>query len=67
VDLYFDDVPMTCNGIFVGGDAEARGTEALRNKEFTVTVDLKLGAGQATVYTSDLSYDYVKINADYRT
>jgi glutamate N-acetyltransferase/amino-acid N-acetyltransferase len=28
---------------------------------------LKLGAGQATVYTSDLSYDYVKINADYRT
>ena len=67
VDLYFDDVPMTRNGIFAGGDAEARGTEALRNKEFTVTVDLKLGAGQATVYTSDLSYDYVKINADYRT
>ena len=67
VDLYFDDVPMTRNGIFAGGDAEARGTEALRNKEFTVTVDLKLGAGQATVYTSDLSYDYIKINADYRT
>jgi glutamate N-acetyltransferase/amino-acid N-acetyltransferase len=67
VDLYFDDVAMTRNGIFAGGDAEARGTEALRNKEFTVTVDLKLGAGQATVYTSDLSYDYIKINADYRT
>jgi glutamate N-acetyltransferase/amino-acid N-acetyltransferase len=32
-----------------------------------VTVDLKLGAGQATVYTSDLSYDYIMINADYRT
>ncbi|MRR38516.1 hypothetical protein EG829_28485, partial [bacterium] len=34
---------------------------------FSVAVDLHLGAGEATVYTSDLSYDYVKINADYRT
>jgi len=39
----------------------------LRNKEFSVAVDLKMGEGRATVYTSDLSYDYVKINADYRT
>jgi glutamate N-acetyltransferase/amino-acid N-acetyltransferase len=67
VELYFNDVVMTRNGIFAGGDAEARGTEALRNKEFTVTVDLQLGAGQATVYTSDLSCEYIKINADYRT
>ena len=67
VELYFGDVAMTRNGIFAGGDAEARGTQVIRNREFTVTVDLKLGAGQATVYTSDLSYDYVKINADYRT
>ena len=50
-----------------GGDAEARGTEVLRLKEFTVTVDLGLGGGASTVYTSDLSHEYVSINADYRT
>jgi glutamate N-acetyltransferase/amino-acid N-acetyltransferase len=58
---------MAKNGVFAGDDAEARGTEVLRNKEFTVTVDLGIGEGAATVYTSDLSHDYVSINADYRT
>jgi glutamate N-acetyltransferase/amino-acid N-acetyltransferase len=67
VDLRFDDVLMARNGIFAGGDAEVRGSEVLRRNEFTVTIDLNLGEGRATVFTSDLSYDYVKINADYRT
>ncbi len=66
-ELFFDDVQMVKDGLFVGGDAEARGTEVLHKSEFTVLVDLHLGNGAATVYTSDLSYDYVKINADYRT
>jgi glutamate N-acetyltransferase/amino-acid N-acetyltransferase len=66
-ELFFDDVRMVKDGVFAGGDAEARGTGVLQKKEFTVTVDLHLGEGEATVYTSDLSYDYVKINADYRT
>ncbi len=66
-ELFFDNVQMVKDGLFTGGDAEARGTEVLKKKEFTVTVDLHLGSGSATVYTSDLSYDYVKINADYRT
>ena len=35
--------------------------------EFTVTVELAQGEGQAYYFTSDLTYDYVKINADYRT
>jgi len=65
--LWFDDVQMAKNGIFAGGNAEAQGSAVLKQPEFTVTVDLRLGEGQATVYTSDLSYDYVKINADYRT
>ena len=67
LDLRFDDVLMVRDGIFVGGDAETQGTMVLQQNELTVTVDLKLGDGHATVYTSDLSYDYVKINADYRT
>lgn len=67
LELHFDDVLMACGGVFAGGDAEARGSNVLRKRDFAVTVDLKMGDGMATVYTSDLSYDYVKINADYRT
>jgi glutamate N-acetyltransferase/amino-acid N-acetyltransferase len=65
--LLFDNVEMVRNGQFVGGDAEALGSEVLKKQEFRVTVDLGLGDGEATVFTNDLSYDYVKINADYRT
>lgn len=65
--LWFDDVCMARQGIFAGGDAEVRGTEVLRKPEFNVRVDLGLGSGMATVYTSDLSHEYISINADYRT
>ena len=67
LSLRFDDVFLARNGVFAGDDAEARGTEVLRKKEFAVTVDLGLGSGCATVYTSDLTHEYVSINADYRS
>ena len=67
VEILFDDVVMATGGVFAGGDAEAAGTRVLQQKEFRVTIDLKIGSGEAAVYTSDLSYDYVRINADYRT
>lgn len=67
VSLFFDDVRMVTDGLFVGGDAEKSGSEVLKKREFAVIIDLGLGSGSATVYTSDFSYDYVKINADYRT
>lgn len=65
--LFFDDVQMVSRGVFVGGDAEERGSAVLRKSEFSVTIDLGLGDGFATVYTCDLSHEYVSINADYRT
>ena len=43
LSLHFNDVCMARNGVFAGGDAEARGTEVLKLKEFTVSVDLGLG------------------------
>jgi glutamate N-acetyltransferase/amino-acid N-acetyltransferase len=39
----------------------------MRQAEIAVRVDLGRGAAAATVYTCDFSYDYVKINADYRS
>ena len=67
VEIRFDEVTMASGGIFAGGDAEAAGTEVLKRPEFTVSINLHLGTGEGVVYTSDLSYDYVRINADYRT
>lgn len=67
LSLSFDAVCMAKDGIFAGDDAETRGTEVLKQKEFTVAVDMGIGTGCATVYTSDLTHEYISINADYRS
>jgi len=67
LDLYFDDVQMVKNGTGCGPDAEKKATGVLRKPEFSVTLDLNLGEGAATMLTCDFSLDYVKINADYRS
>jgi glutamate N-acetyltransferase/amino-acid N-acetyltransferase len=67
VSILFDDVAMVSKGLGLGSEQEAKASEILKKEEFTVTVDLALGEGSAYYYTSDLSYEYVRINADYRT
>jgi glutamate N-acetyltransferase / amino-acid N-acetyltransferase len=39
----------------------------MKESEITVTIDLGRGSEAQTIYTCDFSYDYVKINADYRS
>ncbi|MGH7780093.1 MAG: bifunctional glutamate N-acetyltransferase/amino-acid acetyltransferase ArgJ, partial [Candidatus Binataceae bacterium] len=41
--------------------------EKMREREFSVTLDLRIGSARATILTCDLSYDYVRINAEYTT
>jgi glutamate N-acetyltransferase/amino-acid N-acetyltransferase len=67
VDISFDDVRLVQNGLAQGPAAEAKATEVLKQKTFTVTVDLKNGHAAGEIYTCDLSLDYIKINADYRS
>lgn len=67
VSISFDDIAMVSQGLGLDPIQEAKASEVLKKPEFTVTVDLGLGEGRAYYYTSDLTYDYVKINADYRT
>ena len=67
LDLFFDDVRMVQNGTGCGLEAEGMATAVLKKPEFSVTLDLNLGAGTATMLTCDFSLDYVKINADYRS
>ena len=67
VDIFIGPVQMVSNGIGCGKAAEGAATRVLKTDEFSITVDLHLGLGRAEVYTCDLSIDYVKINADYRS
>jgi glutamate N-acetyltransferase/amino-acid N-acetyltransferase len=67
VSIAFDDVVMVENGLGLGKEVEAAASEILKHKEFTLTVDLRDGMETAEFLTCDFSYDYVKINADYRS
>jgi len=46
---------------------EEDGSRIMKNAEITVRVDLARGTAQGCIYSCDFSYDYVKINADYRS
>ena len=47
--------------------SEEAGSSVLAQEEFRVTIDLGRGAAQETIWTTDLSYEYVRINAEYRS
>jgi glutamate N-acetyltransferase/amino-acid N-acetyltransferase len=66
LSLWFDDVQLVAHGHPLDySEDEAHAT--LLKKDVTIRVDLGLGSSEAEVWTCDLSYDYVRINADYRT
>ncbi len=67
VDIAFGDAVLVKNGLGQGREVEERATAVLKQKNFTIVIDLKDGAGCEEVYTCDFSIDYVKINADYRS
>jgi glutamate N-acetyltransferase/amino-acid N-acetyltransferase len=62
-----EEVLVSENGGRAESYREADGARIMQAVEITVRVDLARGAAQATVWTCDFSYDYVKINADYRS
>ncbi len=68
VVLFFDGVCVFRNGSPVEDpDVERKASEVFQRKEITVNLDLGIGTSAARVFTCDFSYDYVKINADYRS
>ena len=68
VTLYFDGLCVFREGTPVGGqEVEKQATRIFKQKEITVHLDLGLGKASFTTYTCDFSYDYVKINASYRS
>jgi glutamate N-acetyltransferase/amino-acid N-acetyltransferase len=67
IDLYLDDVHVAVKGGRNPAYREEDGQRVMKQSEITVRVVLGRGQAQDTVWTCDLSHDYVTINADYRS
>lgn len=73
-DLNVDAVSLSLNGILIAENGaraasytEEAGVAAMAPEDLIISIDLGRGEGSATLWTTDFSYDYVKINAEYRT
>jgi glutamate N-acetyltransferase / amino-acid N-acetyltransferase len=67
IDLFLDDVHVVRQGGRHPDYREQDGQRVMKQSEITVLVNLHRGAASVTVWTCDLSHDYVSINADYRS
>ena len=59
--------PVARGGMLASEYSEDAGARVMAQDEFTVRVDLGRGPATETIWTSDFSYEYVRINAEYRT
>ena len=67
VALYLNGVLIAEHGCRAASYTEEQGVDAMAREEITVRIELNRGSETATVWTTDFSYDYVRINAEYRT
>jgi glutamate N-acetyltransferase/amino-acid N-acetyltransferase len=67
IEMHLDDVHVVTQGGRHPAYREEDGQRVMKQAEITVKVNLNRGAASATVWTCDLSHDYVSINADYRS
>jgi glutamate N-acetyltransferase/amino-acid N-acetyltransferase len=67
VGVYLNEVLIAENGCRAETYTEEQGVAAMAPEEISVRIELNRGHSSATVWTSDFSYDYVRINAEYRT
>ncbi|CAD9195893.1 bifunctional glutamate N-acetyltransferase/amino-acid acetyltransferase ArgJ [Acinetobacter bohemicus] len=67
IQVWLDDVQICKDGGAAADYTEEAGARVMSQAEITIRVNLGRGQAKDTVYTCDLSYDYVKINADYRS
>jgi glutamate N-acetyltransferase/amino-acid N-acetyltransferase len=67
VAVYLNEVLIAENGCRAQTYTEAQGKAAMAPEEIAIRIELNRGDSSATVWTTDFSYDYVRINAEYRT
>ena len=67
ITIHLGDVFIVAGGGRAPGYEESQGAAAMAGEEISIRIDLGRGDAGATIWTCDLSYDYVRINAEYRT
>ena len=67
IKIWLGDILVAEQGWVAASYSEERGAAYMKNAELVIAVDLGLGNGAATVWTCDLTHDYISINADYRS
>ena len=67
IDLYINEILFASEGAIAKDFDEVKINKEMKNSEINVKVNLNQGSHKAKVWTTDLSYEYVKINAEYRT
>ena len=67
IDVFFNKTPIVKKGMGVGSKLEEKAGQVIKEKSFKVIIDLHQGKSEFSVLTTDLSIDYVKINASYRS
>ncbi len=67
VALWLDEVEVASGGLMSSTYTDAAGAGVLGKDEFSVIIDLGRGEASETIWTTDLSYEYVRINAEYRS
>lgn len=67
LQIYLDDLCIVSQGGRDTAYTEQLGQQVMDQNEITIRVELNRGKAEARLWTCDFSYDYVKINAEYRT
>jgi glutamate N-acetyltransferase/amino-acid N-acetyltransferase len=67
IDIYFNKLHYVSKSTIIDVNIENKAHEIMKNNEYKITIDLNVGKKSFSVYTCDLTYEYVKINTDYRT
>jgi glutamate N-acetyltransferase/amino-acid N-acetyltransferase len=66
IDIYFNNIPIVKGGIYSNISVDII-KDVLKNNSFKVIIDLNNGKSSYSIYTTDLSYEYVRINSEYTT
>ena len=67
IKIWLGDILVAEQGWVAASYSEERGAAYMKNAELVIAVDLGMGTGAATLWTCDLTHDYISINADYRS
>lgn len=67
LDLFYDQEQVIKNGLYCGANNEMKIADVLKKREIILTLNMNSGTAEAQVLTTDLSLDYVRINANYST